>query len=380
MDAFSSNFKLGILGGGQLGRMLIQSAIDFNIYIKILDGDANAPCRPFAHEFVHGSLMDYDTVYAFGKTVNVLTIEIEHVNVEALEQLEREGVNVYPQPAVIRTIQDKRVQKQFYKNNLIPTADFVLVENQDEVHQHVHFLPAFQKLGKSGYDGRGVQRLKTKADLAKAFTEPSLLEKAVDFEKEISIIVARNVHGEVSVFPPVELVFHPEYHLVEYLFAPAQLSGQIIAQANEIATGVATKLGIVGLLAVEMFVTHTGEVLVNESAPRPHNSGHHTIKANYTSQFEQHLRAILGLPLGNTDTQSYAAMVNLLGEEGHTGEVVYQGMEEALALGGVYIHLYGKKTTKPYRKMGHITIMDAELQTLKEKVQKVKDFVKVISA
>jgi 5-(carboxyamino)imidazole ribonucleotide synthase len=379
MNAFSSNFKLGILGGGQLGRMLIQSAIDFNTYIKILDGDAHAPCRPFAHEFVHGSLMDYDTVYAFGKTVEVLTIEIEHVNVDALEQLEREGVKVYPQPAVIRTIQDKRVQKQFYRDNHIPTADFVLIANRDEVHQHSHFLPAFQKLGKSGYDGRGVQRLKTKDDLAKAFTEPSLLEKAVDFEKEISIIVARSVKGEVSVFPPVELVFHPEYHLVEYLFAPAQVAEHIVAQANEIAIKVAAKLGIVGLLAVEMFVTRTGEVLVNESAPRPHNSGHHTIKANYTSQFEQHLRAILGLPLGATDTQSYAAMVNLLGEEGYTGDAVYQGMEEALALGGVYIHLYGKKTTKPYRKMGHITLMDADLARLKEKVQKVKDLVKVIS-
>ena len=379
MNAFSSNFKLGILGGGQLGRMLIQSAIDFNTYIKILDGDANAPCRPFAHEFVQGSLMDFDTVYAFGKTVDVLTIEIEHVNVEALEKLESEGIKVYPQPAVIRIIQDKRVQKQFYKTHLIPTADFILLENKEEVHQHSHFLPAFQKLGKSGYDGRGVQRLKTTDDLAKAFAEPSLLEKAVDFEKEISIIVARNARGEVSVFPPVELVFHPEYHLVEYLFAPAQLDERIIAQANEIATGVAAKLGIVGLLAVEMFVTRSGEVLVNESAPRPHNSGHHTIKANYTSQFEQHLRAILGLPLGATDTQSYAAMVNLLGEEGYTGDAVYQGMEEALALGGVYIHLYGKKTTKPYRKMGHITIMDTELQALKEKVQKVKDLVKVVS-
>jgi 5-(carboxyamino)imidazole ribonucleotide synthase len=379
MNAFSSNFKLGILGGGQLGRMLIQSAIDFNVYIKILDGDAQAPCRPFAHEFVHGSLMDFDTVYQFGKTVDVLTIEIEHVNVEALEKLEKEGVKVYPQPSVIRTIQDKRVQKQFYKDNLIPTADFILINNKEEIGQHSHFLPAFQKLGKSGYDGRGVQKLRTTEDLTKAFAEPSLLEKAVDFEKEISIIVARNLAGEVALFPPVELVFHPEYHLVEYLFAPAQISETIIAQANEIATGVATKLGIVGLLAVEMFVTRTGEVLVNESAPRPHNSGHHTIKANYTSQFEQHLRAILGLPLGITDTQSYAAMVNVLGEEGYSGEAVYQGMEEALALGGVYIHLYGKKTTKPYRKMGHITIMDTQLQALKDKVHQVKSLVKVLS-
>lgn len=379
MNAFISNFKLGVLGGGQLGRMLIQSAIDFNIHIKILDSDANAPCRPFAHEFVQGSLMDFDTVYNFGKQVNVLTIEIEHVNVEALERLEKEGVKVYPQPHVIRIIQDKRVQKQFYKDNLIPTAGFVLVDDKESLQQHSHLLPAFQKLGKSGYDGRGVQKLKSVEDLANAFAEPSVLEKAVDFEKEIAIIVARNEAGEVAIFPPVELVFHPEYHLVEYLFAPANVSELITAQANEIATGVATKLGIVGLLAVEMFVTKTGEVLVNESAPRPHNSGHHTIKANYTSQFEQHLRAILNLPLGLTDTQSYAAMVNLLGEEGYSGEAVYQGTEEALALGGVYIHLYGKKLTKPYRKMGHITIMDTDLEVLKDKVHKVKNLVKVIT-
>lgn len=379
MSAFSSNFKLGILGGGQLGRMLIQSAIDFNMYIKILDGDANAPCKPFAHEFVNGSLMDFETVYNFGKNVNVLTIEIEHVNVDALEKLQSEGVKVYPQPQVIRIIQDKRIQKQFYKDNGIPTSDFVLINHKDEIAQQHHFLPAFQKLGKSGYDGRGVQRLQSVSDTAKAFTEPSLLEKAVDFEKEIAVIVARNPDGEISVFPPVELVFHPVHHLVEYLFAPAQITDTVLLQANEIAIGIAGKLGIVGLLAVEMFVTKTGEVLVNEVAPRPHNSGHHTIKANATSQFEQHLRAILNLPLGETTAHTFAAMVNLLGEDGHTGDVIYEGMERALAMEGVYIHLYGKKTTKPYRKMGHITIIDKNLESLKQKVQQVQRIVKVVA-
>jgi 5-(carboxyamino)imidazole ribonucleotide synthase len=379
MSAFSSDFKLGILGGGQLGRMLIQAAIDFNIYIKIMDADPNAPCKPFAHEFVQGSLMDFDTVYAFGKNADVLTIEIEHVNVEALEKLQSEGVKVYPQPQVIRTIQDKRVQKQFYRQHGIPTADFVLIDDKNSLQDHHHFLPAFQKLGKSGYDGRGVQRLHSASDLHKAFSEPSVLEKAVDFEKEISVIVARNVSGEISVFPPVELVFHPVHHLVEYLFAPAQISELILAQANEIAIGVASKLQIVGLLAVEMFVTKTGEVLVNESAPRPHNSGHHTIKANATSQFEQHLRAILDLPLGSTDAKTFAAMVNLLGEDKYNGDARYDGMDEVLAIEGVYVHLYGKKITKPFRKMGHVTIIDNNLEALQTKVQQVKDTVRVIA-
>jgi 5-(carboxyamino)imidazole ribonucleotide synthase len=377
MHAFDSKFRLGILGGGQLGRMLIQAAIDLNLYIKVLDADPTAPCRHLAHEFTEGSLMDFDTVFQFGKTVDVLTIEIEHVNVDALEALQKRGVKVFPQPEVIRTIQDKRLQKQFYQDNLIPTADFVLINSPEEIAAHSHFLPAFQKLGKSGYDGRGVQRLVSVNDLPKAFQGPSLLEKAIDFEKEIAVIVARNEAGEISVFPVVELVFHPEHNLVEYLFAPAQIDDLIEAQANEIAIGVVQKLGIVGLLAVEMFVTKTGEVLVNEVAPRPHNSGHHTIKANATSQFEQHLRAILGLPLGSTQANNVAAMVNLLGEEGYIGDVYYEGMERILAIAGVYPHLYGKKTTKPFRKMGHVTILDSSLEALQKKVILVKESIQV---
>ncbi|MDJ1492720.1 5-(carboxyamino)imidazole ribonucleotide synthase [Cytophagaceae bacterium DM2B3-1] len=379
MNPFSKTFKLGILGGGQLGRMLIQASIDLNTYIKIMDPDAEAPCKYLAHDFVQGSLMDFDAVYAFGKNVDVLTIEIEHVNVDALEKLEVEGVKVYPQPNVIRIIQDKRVQKQFYKDHGIPTPDFVLTDTVEDVAKHVDFLPAFQKLGKAGYDGRGVQRLKSAEDLGKAFTEPGLLEKAIDFEKEISVIVARRSNGEMETFPVVELVFHPEYNLVEYLFAPAQISPEIEAQSQQIARKVAEKLGIVGLLAVEMFLTKEGEVLVNESAPRPHNSGHHTIKANYTSQFEQHLRAVLDLPLGSTHIKSLAAMVNLLGEAGYTGDAYYEGMETVLQIAGVYPHLYGKQTTKPFRKMGHVTILDTNLSSLQNKVSVVRDSLKVIS-
>ncbi len=380
MNPFSSNFRLGILGGGQLGRMLIQSAIDFNLHIKVMDGDPDAPCRYVAHEFTVGKLTDFDAVYAFGKTVDVLTIEIEHVNVDALEKLESEGVKVYPQPRVIRTIQDKRVQKEFYRTNKIPTSGFVLIDRPEQIREHAGFLPAFQKLGTMGYDGRGVQRLQSVDDLPKAFPGPSLLEKAVDVAKEISVIVARNERGEVAVFPPVELVFHPVKNLVEYLLAPADVDEFTLAQANEIALGVAQHLEIVGLLAVEMFVTPEGEVLVNESAPRPHNSGHHTIRANYTSQFEQHLRAILGLPLGDTDTLTRAAMVNLLGEEDHSGEAFYAGMEEILQINGVYPHLYGKRFTKPFRKMGHITILDDDIEELKEKIKRVQSTIKVITS
>ncbi|MDJ1500940.1 5-(carboxyamino)imidazole ribonucleotide synthase [Xanthocytophaga agilis] len=379
MNPFSKTFKLGILGGGQLGRMLIQASIDLNTYIKIMDPDAEAPCKYLAHEFVQGSLMDFDAVYAFGKNVDVLTIEIEHVNVDALEKLEAEGVKVFPQPKVIRIIQDKRVQKQFYKDHDIPTPDFVLTDTVEDVAKHVDFLPAFQKLGKAGYDGRGVQRLKSAEDLGKAFTEPGLLEKAIDFEKEISVIVARRSNGEMETFPVVELVFHPVHNLVEYLFAPAQISVEVEEQAQQLARKVADKLEIVGLLAVEMFLTKEGEVLVNESAPRPHNSGHHTIKANYTSQFEQHLRAVLDLPLGSTHIKSLAAMVNLLGEAGYTGDAYYEGMETVLQIAGVYPHLYGKQTTKPFRKMGHVTILDINLSSLQNKVSVVRDGLKVIS-
>jgi 5-(carboxyamino)imidazole ribonucleotide synthase len=377
-STFQQNFKLGILGGGQLGRMLIQSGIDFNIPFAVLDPDAHAPCAGIA-EFHHGKLTDFDTVMKFGMGCDVITIEIENVNTSALKELVKQGKKVFPQPAVIEIIQDKRIQKKFYQDQNIPTADFILTDNAAAVAAHRNFLPAVNKLGKEGYDGRGVQILRTEADLAKAFDAPGLLERLIDFDKEISVIVARNEKGEIKTFPVVEMVFHPVHNLVEYLFAPAEVTAKIAAEADQIAQKIISSLDMVGLLAVEMFVTKDGKVLVNEIAPRPHNSGHQTIEANGTSQYEQHLRAILDLPLGDTSMVIPGAMVNLLGEDGHFGPARYQGFESVIAVQGVHVHLYGKQITKPFRKMGHVTIVDKDVALLKEKVKFVRETLKVIS-
>lgn len=373
------NIKLGILGGGQLGRMLIQAGLDFNLYVRVLDPDENAPCRNLCEEFVQGDFKDYDTVYAFGKECDVLTIEIEHVNVEALFQLEKEGVQVYPKPASLRTIQDKGLQKEFFKQHAIPTAEFRLLQDAQQLADHVDFLPAFQKLRRGGYDGNGVVRLTSPDDFTKAFTAPSVLEKLVPFEKEISVICARSTQGEVKAFPVVEQVMHPEHNLVDYLLAPAQIAYKLQRAAIEIATHVTTALDIVGLLAVEMFVTQDGQILVNEVAPRPHNSGHHTMKANATSQFEQHLRAILGLPLGDTEPHGPAVMVNLLGGAGYSGEAVYEGLDSTLQEPGVHIHLYGKKFTRPHRKMGHLTVLAPTIEEVTQKAQRIKNRLKIIA-
>lgn len=376
---FYNNFKLGVLGGGQLGKMLIQEAVNLNIETHILDPDVNAPCKDISHKFFHGSLKDFDTVYNFGKEVDLLTIEIEHVNVEAMEKLQSEGLLVYPQPEILKIVQDKGLQKQFYRLNKIPTAPFFLVENKEEIKQHAADFPFFQKLRKEGYDGKGVVRLNDVTNLEKAFDAPSVLEQLVDFEKEISVIVSRNANGDISVFPAVELVFNPEANLVEHLFSPANISEETEKKAREITVHVIESLKMVGLLAVEMFLTKTGEILVNEIAPRPHNSGHHTIEAAFTSQYMQHLRAILNLPPGNTDIKTPAVMTNLLGEPGFTGDAVYEGIEEVMALDGVSIHLYGKTITKPFRKMGHVTIIDKSLESAMQKAEKVKKILKVKS-
>ncbi|WP_461141644.1 5-(carboxyamino)imidazole ribonucleotide synthase [Spirosoma pomorum] len=374
---------IGILGGGQLGLMLLQAAIDWNLRVHILDPDAEAPCRNLCTQFTQGSLTDYDTVYQFGQTVDVLTIEIEKVNVDALEALERDGKKVFPQPSVIRLIQDKRLQKQFYRDNNLPTADFILTQNRADVAQLLteqpDFFPAFHKLGRDGYDGRGVQRISSVADQEKAFDAPGLLEKAVDFEKELAVIVARNERGETQTFPTVEMVFHPELNLVEYLFAPAQITADIDQQAQTIARQTADAFGIVGLLAVELFLDKQGNLLINEVAPRPHNSGHQTIRANVTSQFEQHWRAILNYPLGATAAYQPAAMLNLLGEDGFTGPAVYEGLETLLAMPGVFPFFYGKAITKPFRKMGHVTVMDESLDALRTKVADVKAGIRVVA-
>lgn len=372
-----SQKKIGVLGGGQLGRMLIQEAVNWNLHIAVLDPDPNAPCKDIATSFTHGKLTDFDTVLAFGKTADLLTIEIEHVNVDALEALEKEGKEVYPQPHVLRLIQDKGLQKMFYRDHGIPTAPFELIENKAEIAKHAAAFPFMQKLRKGGYDGKGVTPLKDPAKLHNAFDEPSVLEKFVDFKKEISVIVSRNTKGEVKSFPVVDMLFNPEANLVEFLFSPADVSAEVEEKAQRIAREVAEKLGIVGLLAVEMFLTKNDDVLVNEIAPRPHNSGHQTIEGNYTSQYEQHLRAILGYPAGSTAIIEPSVMVNLLGEKGFEGEAKYEGLEEMLALEGVYVHLYGKLITKPFRKMGHVTVLGRSLEEALKKAHLVKEKLKV---
>ncbi len=377
MNSAFTETRIGILGGGQLGRMLIQSAIDFNLNISILDPDPNAPCKSITHRFVCGKLTDFDTVYTFGSECDLITIEIENVNVDALEKLQQEGKMVYPQPDVIRLIQNKISQKNFYKTNGFPTSDFAITANREEVQGYSHWIPFVNKLATEGYDGRGVQVIKNYEDMQNSFDKPGIVEKFIDFETEISVVVARNSLGETAVFPSVELSFHPTANLVEYLYSPAAIPEEIEKKAENIAVEVIDKLGMVGLLAVEMFVTKDGDVLINEIAPRPHNSGHQTIEGNITSQFEQHLRSILNMPLGDTSTVIPSAMVNLLGEEGFTGPARYEGINQVLGCQGVHIHLYGKKITKPFRKMGHVTITNHDLAKLKEKAKFVKDTLKV---
>ena len=359
-----------------MGRMLIQETISLDIDVHILDPDENAPCKDISHSFTHGSFKDYETVLAFGRNMDVVTIEIEHVNVEALEKLEKEGVKVYPQPNVIKLIQDKGAQKEFYSEHGIPTSEYRLI-GENEAQNHTDFFPVFQKMRKGGYDGKGVQSLKPVEDVSKAFTEPSVLEKAVDLDKELSVIVARNAAGETKTFPTVELEFNPIANLVEFLFSPANVSDEVEKTSQEIATMIAEKLEIVGLLAVELFLDKEGNVLVNEIAPRPHNSGHQSIEGNYTSQFMQHIRAILGISLGNTEIMKPSVMVNLLGEDGFTGEAQYEGLEDVLALKGVNVHLYGKRLTKPFRKMGHVTVVAETLEEAKNTAEKVQQTLKV---
>ena len=377
MKAFYGDLKLGILGGGQLGRMLIQESINYNITTYVLDPDAEAPCKDICKKFVQGSLTDFETVYNFGKQVNVLTIEIEKVNVDALEKLEKEGIIVYPQSRVIRLIQDKGVQKQFFKENDIPTAAFQLFKNKEDLIKANLALPYIQKLRRDGYDGRGVKVVNSIADLENAFDEPSLIEEYISFEQELSVIVSRNEDGEVKTFPCVEMEFNPEANLVEFQISPSTLSFEILQKADELAIKIAEDLKIVGILAVELFLTKDNEILVNEIAPRPHNSGHQSIEGNYTSQYEQLLRAIFNLPLGDTSSISNSVMINLLGEKGYEGAAEYEGLDDVLKLTGAYVHLYGKKFTKPFRKMGHVTILDDDRQKAIEKARLIQKILKV---
>ncbi len=375
----STDLKIGVLGGGQLGRMLIQKAIDFNIELHIIDPDPLAPCKDLAKTFTIGNLKNYNDVMAFGKDLDIITIEIEKVNADALLDLENQGKKVFPQSKVIRMIQDKRLQKAFYINSGIPTSEYIEVKGKDELLNHTKFIPGFYKMAKDGYDGRGVQKIANKEDVEKAFDEPGIIEKAVDLKKEISVIVSRNENDQISVFPLVEMVFHPEANLVDYLLSPADVEESIEQKAQELAKKIIQGLDMVGILAVEMFLTNSGEILVNEMAPRTHNSGHQSIESNQCSQFEQHLRSILNWAPGSTDILIPSAMINILGEEGYEGIAKYEGIEKILAIDGLHLHLYGKKITKPFRKMGHITITDRNSGTLREKINFVKENFKVIA-
>lgn len=357
--------------------MLLHACHRLDIETHVLDPDPQAPAAPLASSFVQGSFQDAETVYRFGRGLDVLTIEIEHVAVEALRHLQKEGVAVYPDPDLLATVQDKGLQKQAYAAHGLPTAPFRLVEDPTTLGADELITPKALKLRTGGYDGKGVQMLRSPEDLAQVFRAPCVLEEAVAVDKEVAVLVARSTLGEVAVFPAVEMVFHPRANLVELLFSPAHLSDELAQRCQSLALAVADKLGVVGLLAVELFVTATCEVLINEIAPRPHNSGHHTQEANLTSQFEQHLRAILGLPLGATDLKTPAAMVNLLGAAGAAGFPVYTGLEKALAVPGVTAHLYGKQEVRPFRKMGHLTICNPYLELAIARAREVQQYVTV---
>ena len=375
---YGRELQIGVLGGGQLGRMLIQAANSLDIQLHMLDPDPVAPCASIAYSFEVGSLTDYNTVLAFGQNKDLLTVEIENVNTDALRALEKQGVKVFPQPHILELIRDKGSQKQFYLDNGIPTAPFVFCEPHLPLNNPFGF-PVVHKLRTGGYDGKGVNIIQEASQLNDSFSEPSICEECIAFTKELSVLVARNEDRQTKCFPVVECEFNPEANLVEFLFSPAEVSTAIEEKAQAIAIDIIEKLDMVGLLAVELFLTKEGELLVNEIAPRPHNSGHHTIEIARCSQFEQHLRAILNLPLGDTQLHSAGAMLNLVGEKGHEGPVYYQGLEDILKLPGVHPHLYGKSHTKPFRKMGHVTISGVHMHDVRSKAQKVKETIKVIS-
>ncbi|GJQ03924.1 5-(carboxyamino)imidazole ribonucleotide synthase [Capnocytophaga canimorsus] len=383
MNYFSSDFTLGILGGGQLGKMLLTETRKFDIATKVMDAAADAPARFATNEFVRGDLLDYDAVYHFGKGVDALTFEIENVNVAALEQLEREGVKVYPTPQSLNIIQNKAWQKLFYEQHQIPTAPFQVFEDLNQLKQVAEkgevTFPFVWKSARFGYDGNGVKVVRCLADLQQLPQGQCLAEMMIPFKNELAVIVVRSPKGEMKTYPVVEMEFHPEANQVEYVICPARIPDEIAQKAQAVALQVADAFNSVGLLAVEMFQTQNDEILVNEVAPRPHNSGHYSIEASYTNQFEQHLRAILNLPLGATESKVAGVMVNLVGEEGFQGDVVYENIEQIMAMEGVTPHIYGKRQTRPFRKMGHVTIVNPNLSKAREIAQEVKQTIRVVS-
>lgn len=383
MNYFSSDFKLGILGGGQLGKMLLYNTRKFDIYTAVLDSSNEAPCKIACDQFQLGDLMDYDAVYNFGKQVDVLTFEIENINVDALEALEKEGVKVYPASKTLRTIQNKATQKLFYVDHDLPTAAFTRFAYTSEIKEAINnggvTLPFVWKSAQFGYDGMGVKIVKTIDDLKDLPNVECIAETLVPFKNELSVIVSRSASGDIKTYPVVEMEFHPEANQVEYVICPARIPNEIAKKAEDVALRTSKAFNHVGLLAVEMFQTQDNEILINEVAPRPHNSGHQTIEASYTSQFEQHIRAILDLPLGRTDNKVGGVMVNLVGAEGYSGNVVYENIETIMKMDGVTPHIYGKKQTRPFRKMGHVTIVNEDLNEARRVAEQVKNSIKVIS-
>lgn len=371
--------KIGILGGGQLGRMLLQAAANYPVETFVMENDAACPSAHLCNHFTKGDITHYDDVYNFGKGLDALTIEIESVNADALEQLEKEGVKIYPKPAALKTIKNKILQKEFYKQNQLPTSDFVVTKNSTELNHHINLLPAVHKLGEGGYDGRGVQIIKTAEQIPLGFDAPAVLEKMVFIAKEIAMIVAVDNNNEMVFYPPVDMVFDHDLNLLSHQVSPAELTDKIFWKVEAIAIAVVKAFKSPGIFAVELFVDKAGDVYVNEIAPRVHNSGHHTIEANYSSQFDMLWRIMLGYPLGNTEHILPAAIVNVLGAEGHSGPAHYEGLEEVLKIPNSFVHLYGKSQTKPGRKMGHVTILSKEKQELLHQVKRIKHALKVVT-
>ena len=384
MNYFSSDFKLGILGGGQLGKMLLFDTRKFDIQTYVLDPSDEAPCKISCDKFIKGDLMDFETVYNFGKLVDVLTFEIELVNLEALLKLELEGLKVYPSPKTLQLIQNKGIQKDFYLQHAIPTANYKRFDNLKsliiDILDSKTKLPFVWKCTEFGYDGNGVKVIRHISDLDNLANVECIAEEIIPFKNELAVIVCRNPSGEIKTYPVVEMEFHPEANQVEYVICPARIDDKIAEKARAIALNISEKFNHVGLLAVEMFQTENDEILVNEVAPRPHNSGHYSIEASYTSQFENHLRAILNLPLGNTDNKVAGIMVNLVGAEGFSGNVVYENIEKILTWNGVTPHIYGKKQTRPFRKMGHVTIVNEDINEARRIAEDVKNTIRVISS
>lgn len=371
--------KVGILGGGQLGRMLMQAAANYQVETFVLENDDECPAAHLCRHFVKGNIRDFDTVYNFGKNLDAVTIEIENVNIDALEKLESEGVQVYPKPHVLRTIKNKVLQKQYYKENQIPTAQFAILQSVKEIDQWKELLPAVQKLAEGGYDGRGVQIIEDISSSHLGFDEHSVLERKVKIKKEIAVIIAVDQNAKTALYPPVEMVFNKDFNLLDYQLCPADIPQNVLWKIEAVALAVVRNFNSAGLFAVELFVDENDDVFVNETAPRVHNSGHHTIEAHYSSQFDMLWRIILGYPLGNTKSILPSVMVNIIGSDGYTGQPKYAGLGEVLKIDNAFVHIYGKLQTKPGRKMGHVTILSSEKQDLIHKANKIKQLLSVIA-